>query len=248
MPSPYMIFVAGLTGSGKTTLLEKTVKYLKIDDYVKVILDECVEENQEYRKKVAKILNNMKKNNFEITEDTYTEFQKAYFDVRTRYCDTMVDNIVVDNVRKRKNIIVETQGLGYHDYIKFYGDRYKIVLAYSLVDFFKIIRRNEDRFMTQVKKFYQGGRSPRLPDVRYDKGGQFEQKFRGLRNTILRIMAEDCFNLKNRNFCGNHKLFKLLLFDNNGKEMKLVADINKENNMTPSEVSMILDTYMKFPY
>lgn len=245
---PYMILVSGLTGSGKTSLLQKTTDYLKVKKYTKIILDECVEEHEEYKKKVKKILEDLKKRKFEITEEDYIKFQKAYFDVRTKYCDTVIDNKVVTNVRKRNNIIFETQGLNYHDYIKYFGNGYKIVIAYSLVDFFKIIRRNEGRFITQVKKFYQGGEAPRLPDVRYLRGGDFDKKFRSLRNTILRIVSEDCFNLKNTNFCGKNRLYKLLLYDNNGKEMKLVADINRENNMTPGEVSSILNEYMKTPY
>ena len=75
----YIIITVGHSGSGKTRLINKTIEYLNLDkNYKTCLVDDLIENNEEYKK----IINN----NLE-------SFEKVYFDIRKkynyiRYCNT----------------------------------------------------------------------------------------------------------------------------------------------------------------
>ena len=67
---PYIIITLGPTGSGKTNLVEKTISHLELNrDYSKFLVDDLVENNQEYKRLVSQIINNV--NNKCVQEGLY---------------------------------------------------------------------------------------------------------------------------------------------------------------------------------
>ena len=95
----YLIITTGMTGSGKTSLIEKTIEYLNIkgEKYVKILIDDIIENNDKYKQKIIKILAKIKesckdevdcieKKYKEPTKEMYKDFGDAYFTTRKNRC------------------------------------------------------------------------------------------------------------------------------------------------------------------
>jgi len=128
--SPYFIITAGATGSGKTGLINKTMEYLNISDqpFVKILVDDLVENDVNYKNKVKKIIDNVSsycvmddnklsnkgkkliKQNCETNaynnpdEQLYKQFSDAYFTTRkANGCINNCENLTCDELND-KNI------------------------------------------------------------------------------------------------------------------------------------------------
>ena len=61
--NPYLVITCGNTGSGKTRLMEETLKFLGISNepYVKILIDDIVENNLIYKREVKKIISKIER-------------------------------------------------------------------------------------------------------------------------------------------------------------------------------------------
>ena len=78
---PYFIITAGATGSGKTKLITEVMKYLNIETkpFIKLLVDDLVENDDKYKCKVTKIINSVLdecKKEVNCTIDDYTDCEQ----------------------------------------------------------------------------------------------------------------------------------------------------------------------------
>jgi len=130
----YIIVTVGPTGSGKTDMIHKLEKYLDISQITKdnyILIDDLIESDPYYKKKVRDILNehckpNIEKCNIESMVDNPSDelldaFKDAYFKARTRQgcgkkndkgdsCDVKNDKKFTKSLEEGKNIVFETTG------------------------------------------------------------------------------------------------------------------------------------------
>ena len=67
---PYFIITAGATGAGKTSLIEKTMQHLGLhEDYVTILIDDLVEQNAVYKKKMIGIATFFDGNSYHLTKN-----------------------------------------------------------------------------------------------------------------------------------------------------------------------------------
>jgi polyhydroxyalkanoate synthesis regulator phasin len=142
MSNPYIIITLGATGSGKSTLINETISYLKLEEnYVKILVDDLVENNKLFKEKISSIILDIleqckKERRFcldeeckecntsnyyeEPSEELLKKFNDAYFTVRKTpncvndsilNCDKYNDEKLRKAIEERKNIILETTGL-----------------------------------------------------------------------------------------------------------------------------------------
>ena len=58
MNKPYIIITLGPTGSGKTKLIKETISYLGVkNNYVKILIDDLIENNNKYKEKIKGYMN-----------------------------------------------------------------------------------------------------------------------------------------------------------------------------------------------
>ena len=196
----YLFIVAGPTGSGKSGLPGKIKRYMNLGEnkYVDVVIDNLVEKSVGYKKKVIEIVkgecggkkrlcSTLKKNINALTPTLLNKFSTAYFNSRkmkncktgtsltsersSKSCDAINNAIFKNGLLANKDIIFETQGEYYPDWIfKTYKEElkdYKIIMAWSITSFNELVRRNKGRALIDMKKFLRGAKkAPRLPDVR----------------------------------------------------------------------------------
>lgn len=77
----YLIITVGPTGSGKSNLINKTTSMLKINNYVKILIDDLIENDQTYKEKIIEIIKTVKENceneNINCTENCDSEIKKC---------------------------------------------------------------------------------------------------------------------------------------------------------------------------
>ena len=141
MSKPYLIVTLGPTGSGKSLLIEHTISYLGLNPtYTKILIDDLVENNPKYKKKVLSIIHEVfkecqKEGKFcqdikctkcdtssyyqNPTKNLLDKFQTAYYTTRkeancvigsTLNCDDQNDLILKNAIKNNDNIIFETTG------------------------------------------------------------------------------------------------------------------------------------------
>lgn len=249
---PYIIILSGATGSGKTSLLLEVVKYLGIKSYDKHIIDDLIENDSYYKRKIKELLEkrcqgkcdiekvnipkkyNIDKNLSHQITDIYMETKEQY-GCQKQSCSQKLDNSIKKSIRKGENVILEITGMSYPKWL-FNKDldikdiiiknEYKVVIAYSLVSFCELIKRNYNRSYQDIKRFIESdykSKAPRMPNIR--EGNQLGR----IKNTIISIIKKECIKKNTVSWCGNYKLDNLLLFNNNYK-MKLVYDYKNDND------------------
>ena len=245
--SPYLIITAGNTGSGKTSLITETLRYLGIDDqpYVKILIDDLVENDCKYKIKVIQIINKiseLSRNEGKTEREYYTEpsdelyeaFSNSYFKVRNQpgclgtelSCDELNNKNLNEAIRDRKNIIFEFTGQYIPTWllnVEMLGDIYNVVFSCSVVNLKNLLGRNTSRAFTGVedfKKDYEGKPAPRLPNVSRPKLIGNVSQFKRILNQIY----SNCITSYSVEICGSKRINKLLVFDNNGSRMRLIFD------------------------
>ena len=251
---PYIIVTNGVTGSQKTKLADEIVNYLKLkDDNVKIIIDDLVANNKEYKKRVLDIIRGVNEecnNKKECVENKYKNpdrklldaFEKAYFDIRKgenctddypSSCDKLNDLNLENALKNGKNIIFETQGIKVpswllsHPYLK---ENYNIIFGYSLAPIRKVIDVIISRANANIKKYEKNPDktpAPRFPDTNRTK---IKQDILKIMNAV-KFLRNNCIDSVKYLACGNKKIDKLLIYNNNS-EFKLdlvydsISDIN----------------------
>lgn len=247
-----MIVTCGPTGSGKTTLASETAKLLNINDYVVLLVDDIIENNPEYKKKIEKILEESFPGKNCVQEgclnnpppEVYAKFADAYFSTRKTpnkgcddmKCDDYFDKKLQNAIAAKKNIVLEST-CGY--YPKWLLDEtmtpkdYTIVFSYSLVSLCNLIKRNSKRAQEQLTTYMQDKQknpAPRLPDVRYDT---IKKTVEGIRDILLtRVLS--C-SIKQGQECVRD--IRVIIFDNNSAKMNRIYD-----SQTESDTSSIVET------
>ena len=261
---PYFIITAGATGAGKTSLIEKTMQHLGLhDDYVTILIDDLVEQNAVYKKKIFAILDDIRRECLhqpkcirntvdELSDDMLTKFGKAYFETRKgpycvssreETCDQLNDTNLKEAVRDGKHVVFETQGkdiptwLLHPDWIP---EDYTIVMTFSLVTVDRLLERNTRRVRNNMLRFYvnQKGPAPRLPEIRPKP---FTMVLKSIHKTLLTLYPR-CIQSMHPE-CGTRKINHLFLFDNN-HHMKLIFD--SQENVSFDEFAALISPF--FPH
>jgi hypothetical protein len=279
MMKKYFIITAGPTGSGKTDLIKKTLDVLGLPEnieYEKFLIDDLVENDEEYKKEILKIINeiddkcnndcetnnnnnnedckiNCKKETFENPDDDlFEKFNKAYFDVRNDIgcktinnkgynCDELLDSLIQNS--KSNVIIFETTGINIPKWLlnkTYIQDDYQLVLSYSLVESKKLVVRNKSRAYNSIIHFIEDTKkpAPRLPDVS-------EKSFREKINTIKDILIDihkSCILKYDNTKCGDVKINRLIVSDNNGESHKIIYDSFETPNISSENFKKIINS------
>lgn len=160
------------------------------------MIDDIIEAHPNYKALVKKIIKTVKKgckNRIECITSKYIKpddkllqlFDDAYFSTRKNYrpcnseyiennynCDELNDRYLTDAIRKKENIVFETQGMSIPFWLfEFVKEEYDIIFSYSLVEFDTLLKRNIDRLLLSIEKFNNDDTNPapRLPDINIDK-------------------------------------------------------------------------------
>ena len=264
---PYIIVTNGVTGSQKTKLADEIVNYLKLkDDNVKIIIDDLVSNNKEYKKKVLDIIRGVKEecdNKKECIENKYKNpdrklldaFEKAYFDIRkgenctndySGSCDKLNDLKLENALKNGKNIIFEMQGIKVpswllsHPYLK---ENYNIIFGYSLAPIRKVIDVIISRATANIKKYEKNPDktpAPRFPNTNITN---IKQNILKIIDT-LKFMINNCIDDVKYLACGNKKIDKLLIYNNNS-EFNLDLVYDSINNINENEFDNLLKSIVK---
>ena len=167
------------------------------------------------------------------------DFDKAYNDVRKGpncvkdyplNCNDYNDMKLQEAIQNNDNIIFETTGLYIPNWLLtadspsegFINNKYNVIFAYNFVNFNELIERNKKRILESLTKFTEDqiNPGPRLPNIERDT---FKKTVSQIKQTLLKLY--DLCILKHDSIqCGKTKINKLLLFDNNGPQSKLLFD------------------------
>ena len=251
MTIPYLLFVFGPTASGKGSLPGKVIEYLKLPNNeanppVKLLIDELVEHNPSYKRNVTKFIETKKKEGLENTKIVdlflhptpyiYDYFNKAYYTARqSKNCETGVDlhksmmscNTIIDNklqtaISQKQNIIFESTGISYPDWMfKLYGrelENYSKIMAWTVVDICTLYQRNLSRAEQSLREYMNNNtkNTPRLPDIRPNI---YIPKL----IDIIKTFMESVLRKTN---------IRLLIYDNNTRKSKLLYDSNIHSTKT----------------
>lgn len=262
---PYIIVTLGPTGAGKSTLIGKTIAYLELDkNYTKILVDDLVENNDKYKSRVREIILSLEKRcktknkNCDISnyylnpdEELITAFNTAYYDVRqgngclpesNLTCDTQNDALLKRAIADNKNIVLELTGQTIPNWLlkaPFITAGYNVIFSYVLVKFDILLVRNTQRTLNSVKKFMNNNigsvPGPRLPEIRLTK---FKEIVYSIKSTLLDLYSS-CIKSHTPEKCGSTRINRLLIFDNNGKEMQLAFDSAKDSNQIETVINAI---------
>lgn len=187
---PYLIITNGPTGSGKSSLGQKTIQHYDLDEkHRKFLIDDLVENNAHYKDAIDKIvkeecsrrkmcrrlagkLNHPSTGWLRRWSDLYRKYRgmtgEKWCDQGRHTCDESLEQKLVESIRVRENIVFETVGLYYLQWlIDLTGGQYDVYYAFTLLDGAENIRRNKSRANNQMSDFIRDrdNPAPRLPDV-----------------------------------------------------------------------------------
>ena len=216
--------------------------------YMKILVDDLIENDHGYKEKIKDIIHEIdnecsraclddkcidkcEKKIFEHpTEELFSKFEKAYFYARRHGCGIGCDEVNDDILRKiKKNkklevVIFETTGTYIPKWLlttEYIPKSYKIIYSYSLVNLKNLMKRNKTRAFKSIQEFKKDNTqpAPRLPNVSKER---FTKNI-GLIQSVLVELYHKCIVDRHIDQCGNHKIDRLLIFDNNIKH-KLIFD------------------------
>lgn len=225
--NPYLIIVSGPTGSGKGSAPEKIQTLLNLNKkHTKIVIDDIIENNKHYKKGINKYLNSKNINTLlnNISNEDITFFNELYFETRKKIncknnnkeyksCDELNDEILDNAFNKSQNIVFETTGQiwsnwifdMYAEHIKKYN--YQIIFVYSIVNICELLDRNKNRTIKSFKKFIKNNKNPapRLPDIRFNK-------YKKNLKEIVKMFKKHNSNCNNHNICARY-----IILDNTTK-------------------------------
>jgi hypothetical protein len=251
----YFIITAGPTGSGKSVLINKTLEQLNIQNepYEKILVDDLVELDDKYKNRVKDIILDVEqqciydinelacqKNKYENPDtELLNKFKNAYFTTRqepgclhnkeNKSCDEINDDKIKNT--NNKHIIFEFTGSYIPNWLLnsiWIHSNYKIIFTYSLVHLNKLIERNKSRAFKAIEEFKKdpSKSAPRLPDISIST---FQPIVNNIKNTLINLYY-NCIQSFDTIKCGEKKIERLFLFDNNNSKLELKFDSNNNNN------------------
>ena len=263
---PYLILTCGTVASGKSTMTQNVIELIETKsksklDFVIFQIDELVVNDDIYKRKIDKIIENHEYDKIDniahVSDELDAEYVEAFNNVRLKTgCKTIKDNhnrypcikYLNNNILKafheHKNVVIEfnySMLKALKREIKELPSNYKIVVAYTLVDYCKLIERNMLRSyktMTKYLKNKQTNQAPRLAKIH-------KHKILTVKNKLKKIVT--CFTGDKPSevcdFLNITNTSNLLLYDNNGTKMKLVYD-NESDKLTKKEIYALIDKYL----
>ena len=263
---PYLILTCGTVASGKSTMTQNVIELIETKsksklDFVIFQIDELVVNDDIYKKKIYKIIETQEYDKIDniahVSDELDAEYVEAFNNVRLKTgCKTIKDNhnrypcikYLNNNILKafheNKNVVIEfnySMLKSLKREIKELPSNYKIVVAYTLVDYCKLIERNMLRSyktMTKYLKNKQTNQAPRLAKIH-------KHKILTVKNKLKKIVT--CFTGDKPSevcdFLNITNTSNLLLYDNNGTKMKLVYD-NESDKLTKKEIYALIDKYL----
>ena len=268
---PYLIVTNGTTGSLKTKMADEIIKYLKLSlTNTKIIIDDLVIKNKEYKKRVLDIIKKVAKecNNNKVCisekydnpgDKMYEDFGKAYYDVRKgesgisctdsfkNSCDKLNDLNLENALKESRNIVFESQGLSVPSWllsIPYLTEKYNVIFGYSLAPIKNIVEVIKKRAKARIDKYLKNPNedAPRLPTV--------DRKIIG--NNIKKIMAtlkelrKNCINDVEYLKCGNKKIDKLLVYENTADfKLNIVYDNDSNHDIADAEFEGLIYDIVK---
>jgi hypothetical protein len=271
MGTPYCLIVLGPTASGKSSLPFKVQTYLKLFNTgkyqpEKLLIDDLVVKNPIFKqgvdnfikeKRDEKMSNNSIIEAFVNPDDTtFKYFSDIYYHTRTQVncitgkkltdkgetCFVKLDKDLARAIQNKKNIIIETTGTIYPDWIferfKRVNVKYNIIMTWSIVNLCKLYQRNRNRARRHMKEYLTNNNKnipPRLPDIR---PLHFTSKLLKIQGTFLEALSK-----KNN--------VRLIIFNNNIKAITntdAIYDSYKSTMTNKNGVKAILKYTTDFNY
>lgn len=246
---PFLIITNGTTGSGKTSLVDKTMKYYGLSgEYTKLLIDDVVQNHAAYKERVAKFVEKYCSGKLEYCEalknvlsapskSVYDEFWDMYSSVRGNApskpeecpgkngehitCDRFLEDLIDESIRTEKNLVFETTGTYYVEWLLAKTEKYRVYYAFTVLDFCVNKTRIKNRFRDQMQDFIRTkgeSQAPRLADVNQKLVANVRQLNQLLHHLLLQAPQKDHF---------------VVVFDNNstGSDQPLY-DSNRNKSLT----------------
>lgn len=242
-------------------LVENSINYKeKVHKIIKDIKDDCCKE---YKHEICDDENIQKCEEKEYFSDKIVnKFNEVYMDSRkndpgcSQYgdsitkaeaeaklnCDELLEGRLKEALVRKPNIIVfETTG---QNDVKWLLDmippEYTVIFTYSLVHFDILLKRNQNRAYKDIQTFYENffKHAPRLPEIRREA---FQKIFDTIKNVALELYEKCVVGYdENEETCGEHRINRLLLFDNSKQGSKLPILVFDSNDNTFSDFTSAL--------
>jgi hypothetical protein len=268
---PYLIVTNGTTGSLKTKMADEIIKYLKLNPVnTKIIIDDLVIKNKEYKKRVLDIIKKVAKecNNNKVCisekydnpgDKMYQDFGKAYYDVRkgeggisctdsfNNSCDKLNDLNLENALNESRNIVFESQGLSVPSWLlslPYLTEKYNVIFGYSLAPIKKIVEVIKKRAKARIDKYLKNPNedAPRLPSVNEKIIGD------NIKNIMvtLKELRKNCINDVEYFKCGKKKIDKLLVYENSDDfKLNIVYDNDSNHDITDAEFEGLIYDIVK---
>ena len=242
---PYFVFLCGPTGAGKSRLLQTVCDLLgdkNPTDFVRLSIDDRVEEFFGYREGISSICEDMKSKELENTLTNSTlikNFNNNYYSSKQELSREL-DEELKKQMRKSSNICWEVTGT--KELAWMFDDElirdYEIVLAYTFVEYNELRKRNRFRFSEDMTRFcnFFSGSPPRLTTgsvltkaeaeaetLRRTQSGGVEQPIEELLKNYRKGILED-IPKKFNEFRKKIKDFRLIVVDNTPEKSEVKND------------------------
>ena len=231
----------------------------------KLSIDEYIEKNPYFIKEIDKYFKLHFKSKKEIdiqnefnypSHKTIIFFNKLYWKARRETncntgrfinlkkkehgsCGELFANKLNENLKNKKNIIFETQGITFPFWIfkKYPNDliNYNIIIAWSIVDICELYKRNKSRAYSKYRLFIENFEEvPRMPDIRHKN---YKRNLINIIETFKKLLE----------YYGPRALSKirLLVFDNRTKTNINMFDSFKNSYETGIKAISAYDVHKK---
>ena len=159
-------------------------------------------------------------------------------------CEELNDKNLIKGLNDNKNLLLETTGKYIPYWLledKMFKEKiktYKIIMAWSVVDICELIIRNKLRVLNNFNKWLKDNNSssPRLPNIKFEI---YKKDLEVIVNTLIIFINE----YNNKKVLNDLKI-KLLIFDNNNKDLDIIYDNEMNPNINIKKITKEL--YIKY--
>lgn len=252
---PYLIICLGPTASGKGSLPDKIIKHMGLDkNHTKILIDDLVEKNPLYKSKISEFIEKSRKENknnktiinefddpsnniIKLFKDAYNTARKksdcnkgnTNTKNKTETCDEINDQKFKDAMANGENIVFETTGTSWPDWIfkehnlQIFKHNYNIIMGWSVVEICELLKRNKSRAKESIENFLknQTTNPPRLPNIRKDA---YDSSLKRIIEVFENIDTDEKTKVCNEKKSEECVTIKLLVFDNNENNSKLLFE------------------------
>ena len=245
---PFLIITNGPTGSGKSGLVTKVInRYNLSEDYTKLLIDDLVENNDHYKDAIDNYIQQTCDSKRELCDalserlknpddDTYRAFGDMYFETREGYycgavdekakCSDWLDGLLGAAISQGQNIVFETVGTHYVDWLikMLKGREYRVIYAFTLLDFCENVRRNKIRASSQMEDYIKDRTkpAPRLPDVREES---FKMTVNKIGQNLMQLMGRKLFGQLD-------DVESIIVFNNTNRLIEVLYDSDTTESMS----------------